>query len=634
MSPVQRAAVASAAVLAVVAGTAASAAGADAPPAGRPTVTVHGRTYAAPNPYLADLPAGAAVDWSYWRDRLTSTGRRRAVLRARAGRVPAPFAYTEGEGPGRTGVNDKQADSERIGAFGVARASQAVKVTGRLAEPALATRVLRTREDQGSMPRATHTWINTRHPRVTVSSRIGDGPHGRARSRHGDFDFYRVRATAGRTITAATAGSRVDTVLVVYDARGKIRAVNDDVDDKDVSSKVSYDVRTSGYYYVMVAGFSDHSPTPTDPSRSGSGRGAGDEGAYRLSISSAPVDRDYYGVHLDAGDVLGGVLTGGARTLTVHRTDGRTMVGSELDASSAYPPQSPLPGGGATIAYVAKESGWYAVSVRGGTGRYGLLMEAYRPGAERDASGAVQTVFLDFDGERLNTGIFGGTGVSTLAPFSSFLPRWGLTRADESAVVRRVLAGVQENIDTTLAARGSNPDVRVRVVSSGDEADPFGQPNVSRVVVGGTIRATGVPTIGIAQSIDVGNYAHEETAMVLLDEVSQPAGPADSFNTYLTRRSDRVAFVSRALSNVISHEIGHFVGSFHTDNLDRTVDLMDAGGENFDQMYGVGPDRVGGTADDTDVNFGLDVLSRDEGFTGLEDTLNDTAWAFRPGATP
>jgi hypothetical protein len=33
------------------------------------------------------------------------------------------------------------------------------------------------------------------------------------------------------------------------------------------------------------------------------------------------------------------------------------------------------------------------------------------------------------------------------------------------------------------------------------------------------------------------------------------------------------------------------------------------------------------------VGFGLDALSRDEGFTGLEDTLNDTAWAFRPGAT-
>ena len=47
---------------------------------------------------------------------------------------------------------------------------------------------------------------------------------------------------------------------------------------------------------------------------------------------------------------------------------------------------------------------------------------------------------------------------------------------------------------------------------------------------------------------------------------------------------------------------------------------MDQGG-NFPVLFGVGPDGIGGTADDPDVDFGEDVLNPSEGFTGIEDTL-------------
>ncbi len=55
---------------------------------------------------------------------------------------------------------------------------------------------------------------------------------------------------------------------------------------------------------------------------------------------------------------------------------------------------------------------------------------------------------------------------------------------------------------------------------------------------------------------------------------------------------------------------------------------MDAGGANFQHLFGVGPDRIGGTADDANVQFLEDVYTPDEGFTGIEDTLNVTAWAY------
>lgn len=103
-----------------------------------------------------------------------------------------------------------------------------------------------------------------------------------------------------------------------------------------------------------------------------------------------------------------------------------------------------------------------------------------------------------------------------------------------------------------------------------------------------------------------------------------------SLNSYITPQSQKVDFIGHALGNVISHEAGHFLGSWHVDQFNPRTNLMDQGG-NFPRMFGVGPDGIGGTADDRDVDFGEDTFNPWEGFTGLEDTLNNTAWALRPG---
>jgi hypothetical protein len=599
----------------------------------RPTTKVGGKRYLAPNPYLSQLTSGSKPDYSYWRKQL-ATSKARSTARARlSAKVPTPVAVPEAEGAGKIGANDDQPRAERIANLGTSKAYQGATVQGRLSTVAYPTTAVRTIEDQGALQLATPTNVGVTRHSVTVSSRIGDGPHGSVRGGHGDFDFFKIRGIKGQSISATTKGSALDTVLVVYNSSGTIVAANDEADDTVSYSALDYDIPRTANYYVMVAGYSDFGTVPENPRHSGSGGGAGDEGPYKLKITGGPVDKDFYGVQLASGDVLGGSLTGSAITVGVQRVDGKAMIGSEDELSSIYPPQSPLPGGGSSFAYVAEQPGWYAVSVRKGVGPYKLLLETYRPGTAKTSPGAVQTIFLDFDGERMNTNIFGGGGVSTLSPLSSFLTRWGLSPADEPALIRAVSAGVAENISNSVKAHGLNPNLKVKVLNSLDSPDTFGQPNVSRVVVGGTIDETGIDTVGIAQSIDPGNYAHEESAMVLLDDLSAPAGPEDSLNTYVKAgRTNRLAFVAQALSNVISHETGHFVGSFHTDNEDATVDLMDAGGAGFDHLFGVGADQVGGTADDPDVDFGQDRYLPVEGLTGLENTLNVTAWAFLAGA--
>jgi hypothetical protein len=156
---------------------------------------------------------------------------------------------------------------------------------------------------------------------------------------------------------------------------------------------------------------------------------------------------------------------------------------------------------------------------------------------------------------------------------------------------------------------------------------------VSRVIVGGTIAESGVDTIGIAESIDPGNFARAETALVLLDVLSDPPSPGSgidpSLNAYLRPQSNRVRFVGTAVGNVVSHEAGHFIGSFHVDQFNPILNLMDQGG-NFPLLYGVGQDRIGGTPDDRDVDFGKDTYNPFEGFTGTENTAAFTKWGLSP----
>ncbi|GAB2603879.1 PPC domain-containing protein [Kribbella endophytica] len=608
-----------------------------------PRAVVNGKEVGMPNPYLANSPDATATDWSYWRSLMDAQGKQRAKSPALAAAknkaagkaLPSPLLYDELEPDALGGTNDSFLAAEPVNGFGTgAKQNPRLRILGTMPNLApTAVSIPAGTEDNGAIPIATSTGIGAGRGAVVTSATLGDGPHGSAGDGTNDFDFYKLTATStGLTLKVSTEGSPTDTVVAVYNAAGEQLAVDDD-SGNGLTSLLSFDLPAAGDYFVLVSGFSLDGPFPTDPNDSGSGLGGADEGAYQVAISAAIVDKDFYGVKLKKGDVLGGSVTGSAGRLVVHRIDGSQSIGSQQDASSLYPVTSPLPGGGnAVFGYVAEEAGWYAVSVEDGIGNYDATVEAYRPGTEVDTK--QQTIFLDFDGARVNTSIFGDTslGVRNLSPFSAFIARWGLPRSAEAELITKITATVTENLKQDLIAQGLNPNVQVKVLNSRGSADQFGQQNVSRIVVGGTIAESGINTIGIAQTIDPGNFGHEETALVLLDVLSNPAnGFGDpSINSYLpagATAAQKIKFISQVVGNVTSHEAGHFVGSYHVDQFNATYNLMDQGG-NFPLLYGVGADGLGGTADDVDVDFGEDVYNPNEGFTGIEDTLNNTAWAL------
>ncbi len=602
-----------------------------------------------PNPYVAQAPDATKADYATWRDAMGRAGKARAkgsalksaqrqAAAATSAKAVRTVVHDEEEPAGTSGSNDARENAEPIAGFGTgAKQASQLRILGAMPDLSpTATALAPVAEDNGAIPLAGSTGINGSRARTT-SGVLGDGPHGTTGDDTNDFDFYSLTTTAGMTVTVDTSGSgQTDTVVGLYSAGGDLLAVDDD-GGTGFNSLLQFRVPASGTYYAMVAGYSIAGPFPQDPMDSGSGRGGAISGNYVASLSASQVDRDFYAFDLQPGDVIGGTVTGASDALTIYRPDGTQMVGSEqLDASSLYPPSSPLPGGGnTTLAYVAEAAGSYALELGAGAGAYDVTVNGFRPGSEIDPSTRVQTVFLDFDGATVNTGIWGGPGVRTLSPFSTFIAKWGLTRSQEATLIDKITAEVTENIKKDLQA--ANSEVEVKVINSKDNADQFGKENVSRVIVGGTIEQSGISTIGIAQYIDPGNYGHEDSAVVLLDVMSGPdegdadqaSGDGASLNTYMEPSSDRASFVSRAVGNVISHEIGHMIGNYHTDSLNADSNLMDEGGCCFGtNLYAVGPDHIGGTADDPDRDFGTDSYSLVEGFTGMENTLNVAAWAY------
>lgn len=591
-----------------------------------------------PNPWLANLPDIADADFFSWNKRMHDAADTRAAStklasnrRLAAAALPPAFVHDEEEPAGTAGSNDSTTDGEPIEAFGTAAArNPRVRILGELADIAGGTSTaITTEEDQGSIPLATDTGIDGSGA-VTTSSVLGDGPHGsQGGDGSNDFDFYKVTVAEGQSILADTEGSAtgLDTILAVYGADGTPLAADDDGGTGTLSN-LGYTPETPGDYYVLVAGYDFFGPLPNDPTDSGSGNGGADEGDYSLSLAVQELDRDFYSVRLRPGDTVGAVGNGVATGLSITTPAGEKRVGGvATDASALYPPTSPLPGGGnTTIAYVAEEAGWYDVEVTGTTGDYDVTVEGYRPGTQGDR-GRRQTILLDFAPGRVNTGTWGGPGVRNVSPFSAFVPKWGIARTDARRLENRILAKVRANVQAEVAR--TNPSVNVDVLNARGNEELIGQENVSRIYIAGTIAETGIETIGIAQYIDPGNYGQEDEAIVLLDVLSDPAGPASSLNSYIRPESDRFGFVSSAVANVTAHEIGHTIGNYHTDNANETHNMMDSGGANFGlNLYGVGPDLVGGTADDENIEFHTDTYSPAEGFANEEDTENVTSWAY------
>ena len=367
-------------------------------------------------------------------------------------------------------------------------------------------------------------------------------------------------------------------------------------------------------------------------------------------------DEDYFRVELRAGDIIDarGITNGTIlMDISIQDASGFEFIGNNQSAAGIYPPASPLSSDPFTtsLAVVIPEDGTYFIRASSTIGSaYQLQLRAYRPVLEAEPIGTKQILFVDFDGGTINRNIFGVPGTARLSPLSSFLPDWGLEDEDENAVIDSVLNVILENFaDVGLVGQngwlretGQPGDYDFLLLNSRDHEDVFGDPHVSRVFVGGTIAEVGIPTIGLAQSVDIGNFETEESGFVLLDLLSipDPADPlfANSINSIpLSGSASRIDAIGQVVGNITTHEFGHYLGNWHTVNAAADprspVQIMDSGGVPIFVIAGVGNDGIFGTADDIDVDFGVDDYDPFASAIafGEEDTIANIAHGLSTG---
>ncbi|MGL5824505.1 MAG: PPC domain-containing protein, partial [Nocardioides sp.] len=553
--------------------------------------------------------ASAAGGLSRQRTASAEFGQARSRQRA----VPG-ISVSEREPAGQRGINDTRAGAEVVTGFGTGTANPKATLRGTLSPQVVPgselVKIASNREDDGAPELARDTGIDgvTRLGIRTTGFR-GDAP-GTGDTRANDFDLYSLSLSGGERINARMTRSSGNLEPLLFLVDPELTTIADTYfQDSATEAVLTGTASASGTYYVVALGYQIIDEPPLGPTT----------GNYSLTISAGQDDKDMWAVDLRGGDVL--VATQNAPGyVSISGPTGTESHRAAFDFSGTYPIDSPLPGaaGYAASDYVVPRDGRYYVAFGGGKGAYAGELEVYRYGGKNNPA---QTIFLDLDGARVNTRIWSaGFGVVDLSPFSKFLGRWGLTRAQEPALVDAIKANLTENLERDLAAAGLTDTVSFKVVSSLDGPDLTGKPGVTTIIVGGTIRESGIDTIGIAESIDPGNFARTETGLVLLDLLSEPGdrfGAPYSLNSYLGKGSRRIAFIAQGIGNVAGHEIGHLIGNYHTDNGNDTTSLMDTGGD-FARFFGVGPDGKGGTADDRDVDFGADRFDPFEGSAGRE----------------
>ncbi|UZO82539.1 T9SS type A sorting domain-containing protein [Aquimarina sp. ERC-38] len=615
------------------------------------------------NPFTSYLSnKGNARQWSKYYYDLAQ-----AKKRTKLGKKRSMATFTEKEEPGKN-LNDTISSAEPIPNFGSSQNNtnefQINGILDREVGPDFNFEFFDSEEDNGSIPLATPIELSEPLTDFVTQARIGDGPQGAASGGNGDFDFYKV--SLKETELVELSALSLDTTAI----RLIILVFNEQGEELDFSfpaaiTFIDFIAPATGNYYFAVYDFetligSESETEPLQPFDSASGGGVVSEGDYQFQLTyyGETPDTDFYSFSLKKGDVFGIAIDGITPTNTSLFLDDNDLGIGTRFFQNFLTQESPLPDDGFTsFSYVIPEDGDYKLSIGGSVGSYTAEIIASRPGFETNKKGQKQIIYLDYTGAKttqkelldipdsIAVGNEEVNRIRLLSPFEDFLTNWGVenTTLNRVRLIYEIDKVVKENLKKELKEQWINPDLDVLILSDlgsnflGDNIPKIlNRANISfsKVIVGGTIEESGIETLGIASAIDIGNFSFEDQALVLLDELSNvnPDNP-NSINNIL--RTDDVPIeelVTVVLGNVIAHEIGHYLGNFHTSNENDVFSIMDEGG-NINGLAGI-TDGAFGDSNTVNVDFAKDVYSNFEGFFPEGSNQTDVNTAFALGFVP
>ncbi len=162
--------------------------------------------------------------------------------------------------------------------------------------PVFGQGVITQTESDDSIPTANPTGLDATHPGMTIAyGHSADGDHGYMGDITGDFDFFKLSASAGQVITVDLKNDGLnddfDSLVAVYNAAGQVVASNDDA-GAGRGSKLSYTASALGDYYICVSNWvngPESASLPSNPMIAGTGGGlpGGTGGLYKVFIGLA-----------------------------------------------------------------------------------------------------------------------------------------------------------------------------------------------------------------------------------------------------------------------------------------------------------------------------------------------------------
>ncbi|WP_010178323.1 T9SS type A sorting domain-containing protein [Aquimarina agarilytica] len=539
---------------------------------------------------------------------------------------------------------------------------------------------------------------------ISATGFLGDGRHSTQGTGYGDFDVYGIDLKAGESINVIieATGGRIDPGIATTDNLGA--PTGQIALEKNNPNSIAITARFTGTHYIAVFDIDNvlrevevdgrlgqefvfsivdvdpdfRFPTPDKA------------GPYKLTVTKvAKPDIDSFELPLKKGDVLACSFTN------------TVLMGlkSKKDNKFVFLPQSPTPirnflpqdtsfplGGTADLQFVIPETGDYILQSFGLADIYEGEVLVTRSGLESVHRGKKQIIYLDFTGfTGLPTDFQNIDPDLVLTPeakkileteitfqaFENYLENWGIvnTKQNRTDLANQIKNVVSENFQDIIESQ-INPNANTLIVS--DYGSPFlgtaipkflNKLNLpfSRIIIGGSTEEVGFNTIGLAQTLDVGNFKLDDDAFVLLDDLSsQKASDTDTgddinildnddidiqFNQNDLPDSKEVSLnfipivennietfkqlIAVGVGNIAAHEIGHLLGNLHTNNSNDKLSIMDAGGNGVTTTVGIS--KKGGKFGDentVDVDFVTDDYARNEVPLGINNTVINTAFAL------